>query len=244
MALSNILLVFDLFTQMMNPKPKSASALWQFWIDRGGTFTDIVARHPNGKILTHKLLSENSAQYPDAAIQGIRDLLNLEKEQAIPMAEIAAIKMGTTVATNALLEREGEKTVLAISKGFKDILRIGYQNRPKLFALDIELAEMLYADVIEIDERFDAHGSILHKLDISTTTQQLQTAFNQGFNSIAIVLMHGYRFTEHEEQVEAIAKSIGFEQISVSHKVSPLMKIVPRGDTTVLDAYLSPILSR
>lgn len=244
MALSNILLVFDLFTQMMNPKPKSAPALWQFWIDRGGTFTDIVARHPNGKILTHKLLSENSAQYPDAAIQGIRDLLNLEKEQAIPMAEIAAIKMGTTVATNALLEREGEKTVLAISKGFKDILRIGYQNRPKLFALDIELAEMLYADVIEIDERFDAHGSILHKLDISTTTQQLQTAFNQGFNSIAIVLMHGYRFTEHEEQVEAIAKSIGFEQISVSHKVSPLMKIVPRGDTTVLDAYLSPILSR
>jgi len=228
----------------MNSQTLSEDNRWQFWIDRGGTFTDIIGRKPDGELLTHKLLSENSAQYADAAIQGIRDLLNLTQEQAIPMADIGAIKMGTTVATNALLERQGEKTLLAISKGFKDILRIGYQNRPKLFALDIELAEMLYTDVVEIDERLDAQGVVLCPLDLTTTEQQLQQAFNEGYRSIAIVLMHGYRFTEHEKKIEEIAQAIGFSQVSVSHKVSPLMKIVSRGDTTVLDAYLSPILRR
>ena len=228
----------------MNSQILSKDDRWQFWIDRGGTFTDIIGRKPSGEILTHKLLSENPAQYPDAAIQGIRDLLNLNQEQAIPMADIGAIKMGTTVATNALLERQGEKTLLAISRGFKDILRIGYQNRPKLFALDIELAEMLYANVIEIDERLDAQGVVICPLDLNTTKKQLQQSFKEGYRCIAIVLMHGYRFTEHEQKVEEIAQAIGFSQVSVSHKVSPLMKIVSRGDTTVLDAYLSPILRR
>jgi len=228
----------------MNSQTPLKDTRWQFWIDRGGTFTDIIGRKPGGELLTHKLLSENPVQYPDAAIQGIRDLLNLTQEQVIPVADIGAIKMGTTVATNALLERQGEKTLLAISKGFKDILRIGYQNRPKLFALDIELAEMLYADVIEIDERLDAQGVVLCPLDLNTTEQKVQQAFNKGYRSIAIVLMHGYRFTEHEKKIEEIAQTIGFSQVSVSHKVSPLMKIVSRGDTTVLDAYLSPILRR
>ena len=228
----------------MNSQILSKDNRWQFWIDRGGTFTDIIGRMPSGELLTHKLLSENPAQYADAAIQGIRNLLDLTQEQTIPMADIGAIKMGTTVATNALLERQGEKTLLAISKGFKDILRIGYQNRPKLFALDIELAEMLYTDVVEIEERLDARGEVLRALDLATTEQQLQKAFNEGYRSIAIALMHGYRFTEHEKIIEEIAQTIGFSQVSVSHKVSPLMKIVPRGDTTVLDAYLSPILRR
>ena len=228
----------------MSLEPQLKSELWQFWIDRGGTFTDIIARQPGGHLVTHKLLSENPAQYPDAAIQGIRDLLELSKNQPIPMSEIGAIKMGTTVATNALLERNGEKTVLAINKGFKDILRIGYQNRPNLFAIDIELAEMLYADVVEIDERTDAHGVVVSPLNQDEVTGQLQSVFDRGFRSIAIVLMHGYRFTEHERIIEDIAEKIGFSQISVSHKASPLMKIIPRGDTTVLDAYLSPILRR
>ena len=228
----------------MNSQTLSEDNRWQFWIDRGGTFTDIIGCRPDGELLTHKLLSENPAQYPDAAIQGIRDLLNLNQGQAIPMADIGTIKMGTTVATNALLERQGEKTLLAISKGFKDILRIGYQNRPKLFALDIELVEMLYADVIEIDERLDAKGTVICPLDLNLTEQLLQQAFNKGYRSIAIVLMHGYRFTEHEKKTEEIANTIGFSQVSVSHRVSPLMKIVSRGDTTVLDAYLSPILRR
>ena len=228
----------------MSLEPQLKSELWQFWIDRGGTFTDIIARQPDGHLVTHKLLSENPAQYPDAAIQGIRDLLELSKNQPIPMSEIGAIKMGTTVATNALLERNGEKTVLAINKGFKDILRIGYQNRPNLFAIDIELAAMLYADVVEIDERTDAHGVVVSPLNQDEVTGQLQSVFDRGFRSIAIVLMHGYRFTEHERIIEDIAEKIGFSQISVSHKASPLMKIIPRGDTTVLDAYLSPILRR
>ena len=228
----------------MNLKTQLKKELWQFWIDRGGTFTDIIARQPGGYLVTHKLLSENPAQYSDAAIQGIRDLLELNKDQPIPMSEIGTIKMGTTVATNALLERNGEKTILAINKGYKDILRIGYQNRPNLFAIDIELAEMLYSDVVEIDERTDAHGVVVSPLNQDEVTRQLKGAFDRGFRSIAIVLMHGYRFIRHERRIEDIAKKIGFSQISVSHKASPLMKIVPRGDTTVLDAYLSPILRR
>ena len=222
-----------------NERPK-----WQFWIDRGGTFTDIIGRSPKGDISTHKLLSENSTQYKDAAIQGIRDLLCLKDEEDIPIDQIDSIKMGTTVATNALLERKGENTLLAISSGFADILRIGYQQRPKLFSLDIKLPDMLYSNIVEIEERIDINGKIIKKLDPIETKKLLKDAFDQGFKSIAIVLMHGYRHQSHEKQVSTIAKKIGFEQISVSHRVSPLMKIIPRGDTTVVDAYLSPILRR
>ena len=222
-----------------NERPK-----WQFWIDRGGTFTDIIGRSPKGDISTHKLLSENSTQYKDAAIQGIRDLLCLKDEEDIPTDQINSIKMGTTVATNALLERKGENTLLAISSGFADILRIGYQQRPKLFSLDIKLPDMLYSNIVEIEERIDINGKIIKKLDPIKTKKLLKDAFDQGFKSIAIVFMHGYRHQSHEKQVSTIAKKIGFEQISVSHRVSPLMKIIPRGDTTVVDAYLSPILRR
>ena len=217
---------------------------WQFWIDRGGTFTDVIGRNPKGKIATQKLLSENPKHYKDAAIQGIRDLLSIDRKESIPMHQIDSIKMGTTVATNALLERKGERTLLAITKGFADILRIGYQQRPKLFSLDIQLPDMIYSDIVEIDERVDIKGDVLIKLDLSNTKKILTEAFNEGFKSIAIVLLHGYRYQEHEIQISVIAKQIGFEQISVSHKISPLMKIIPRGDTTVVDAYLSPILRR
>ncbi len=221
----------------INETPK-----WQFWIDRGGTFTDIVSKSPKGELKTHKLLSENPTQYKDAAIQGIRDLLSLKNKESIPVHQIDSIKMGTTVATNALLERKGEKTLLAITRGFADILRIGYQQRPKLFSLDIQLPDMLYSDIVEIDERVDTKGAVLKELDPVVTEQILRKAFNEGFKSIAIVLLHGYRHWEHEQQISLIAKKIGFEQISASHQISPLMKIIPRGDTTVVDAYLSPIL--
>ncbi len=184
----------------MNSQSQQDKKLWQFWIDRGGTFTDIVGCNPDGEILIHKLLSENPNQYADAAIQGIRDLLKLTHKDAIPMAQIGVIKMGTTVATNALLERQGEKTLLAITEGFGDILRIGYQNRPKLFAIDILLPEMLYSDVIEIDERLDSHGCVIKPLDEKTTETQLQKYFIDGYRTLAIVLMHGYRYSEHEKK--------------------------------------------
>ena len=228
----------------MIKKFKNTHNKWQFWIDRGGTFTDIIGRNPEGKISTHKLLSENPQQYDDAAIQGIRDILSLKSYDQIPIDKIDLIKMGTTVATNALLERNGERTLLAITKGFGDILRIGYQQRPNLFALDIKLPDMLYSEVEEIDERVDIHGNIIKKLDKSGTEVKLKKAFDNGYRSIAIVLLHGYRYKKHENQINLIAQKIGFEQISVSHQVIPLMKIVPRGDTTVIDAYLSPILRR
>ena len=217
---------------------------WQFWIDRGGTFTDVIAKTPQGALRTHKLLSENPTQYTDAAIQGIRDLLGLEAGETIPMDAIDSIKMGTTVATNALLERQGERTLLAITQGLGDILRIGYQQRPKLFALDIQLPDILYSNVIEIEERMSAQGECIKPLDIAKTKKQLQEAFDQGYRAIAIVLLHGYRYHENESTIKNIAQGMGFEQISLSHEVSPLMKIVPRGDTTVVDAYLSPILRR
>lgn len=215
---------------------------WQFWIDRGGTFTDIVARRPDGTLATHKLLSENSAQYADAAMAGIRYLLGLKNNEPIPADAIDAVKMGTTVATNALLERKGEPTLLAITRGFRDQLRIAYQNRPRIFDRAIVLPTLLYSDVIEIDERIGAHGEIITPLDEMTTRNALNAAWILGFRAIAIVLMHGYRFTRHEQRVGEIAREIGFTQISISHEVSPLMKIVSRGDTTVVDAYLSPIL--
>jgi len=217
---------------------------WEFWIDRGGTFTDIVARRPGGEIVVHKLLSANPEQYRDSSVQGIKDILGVAPNESIPVRKIAAIKMGTTVATNALLEREGEPTILVTSKGFGDALRIGYQNRPDLFALDIELPEMLYTDVLEIDERIDAQGRVLTQMNDDIAQAALQQYYDKGFRSIAIVLMHGYRYHEHELRLAAIAKVVGYPQISISHKVSPLMKLVSRGDTTVVDAYLSPVLSR
>ena len=217
---------------------------WEFWIDRGGTFTDIVARAPDGAITTHKLLSENPERYPDAAIQGIRDVLGVAQAEAIPGGDIDAVKMGTTVATNALLERKGERTLLAITRGFHDALRIAYQNRPKLFDRHIRLPELLYERAIEIDERMSAQGDVLAALDEDQARAALQAGYDDGFRALAIVFMHGYRYHDHEARVAAIAREIGFTQISVSHEVSPLMKLVGRGDTTVVDAYLSPILRR
>jgi len=217
---------------------------WQFWIDRGGTFTDIVARRPDGGIVTHKLLSENPEHYRDAALAGIRHLLGVSQGAPIPGEKIEAVKMGTTVATNALLERKGERTVLFITRGFRDALRIAYQNRPKIFSRHIVLPELLYSKVVEIDERVGAHGELLTPLDVEGTRRDLQAAYDEGYRSIAIVCMHGYRYQEHEKQAAVMARAIGYEQVSVSHEVSPLMKLVSRGDTTVVDAYLSPILRR
>ncbi|MGK7920958.1 MAG: hydantoinase/oxoprolinase N-terminal domain-containing protein, partial [Trichodesmium sp.] len=217
---------------------------WQFWIDRGGTFTDIVAKSPDGEIIIHKLLSENPEHYPDAPVQGIREILGISQNQPIPLEQIEVIKMGTTVATNALLERKGDRTVLVITKGFKDALRIGYQNRPNIFARQIILPEMLYEKVIEVAERYTAKGEEIIPLQTTELIPQLETAYNEGIRSCAIVLMHGYRYPKHEQKIKEIAQEIGFTQISVSHEVSPLMKLVGRGDTTVVDAYLSPILRR
>ena len=217
---------------------------WQFWIDRGGTFTDIVARRPDGQLVTHKLLSENPERYRDAAVHGIRELLGLPANAPIPGAAIEAVKMGTTVATNALLERRGERTVLLITRGFGDALRIAYQNRPKLFVRNIVLPSLVYERVIEIDERIGARGEIVVPLDIDAAARELRAAYADGFGACAIVLMHGYRFPEHERKLAELARAIGFGQVSVSHEVSPLMKLVSRGDTTVVDAYLSPILRR
>jgi len=217
---------------------------WDFWIDRGGTFTDIVARSPEGALKTHKLLSINPGQYADAATRGIRDLLGLGGDAAIPPENIGAVKMGTTVATNALLERQGARTVLVTTKGFGDQLAIGYQNRPHLFDLDIKKPEQLYEQVIEIDERVSASGEVLRIPDLAAARTTLQFAKDDGIEAVAICFLHGYRFTDHEAQIADLAREIGFAQISASHEVSPLMKYVGRGDTTVADAYLSPILRR
>ncbi|USQ94610.1 hydantoinase B/oxoprolinase family protein [Caulobacter sp. RL271] len=210
---------------------------WEFWIDRGGTFTDIVARRPDGSLVTHKLLSENPEHYADAAVAGVRTLLP-------EGATIDAVKMGTTVATNALLERKGEPTVLAITQGHADALRIGYQARPKLFERHVVKPEALYDRVVEIDERMSVEGGVLRPLDETAARAGLQAVYDAGFRAIAIVLLHGFRFTDHEARVAHIAREIGFTQVSASHEVSPLMKLVGRGDTTVVDAYLSPILRR
>ncbi len=223
---------------------KLAADTWQFWIDRGGTFTDVVGRKPDGSLVTHKLLSENPEQYDDAAVAGIRHLLGVARDAALPVRRIEVVKMGTTVATNALLERKGERTVLLITRGFRDALRIAYQNRPRLFDRRIVLPELLYSKVVEVDERVGAHGELVLPLDEAGARQRLQVAFEEGYRSIAIVLMHGYRYTDHEATLAVMAEAVGFTQISVSHRVSPLMKLVPRGDTTVVDAYLSPILAR
>ncbi|MEQ9121892.1 MAG: hydantoinase/oxoprolinase family protein, partial [Alphaproteobacteria bacterium] len=223
------------------PRPKSK---WQFWIDRGGTFTDIVARKPDGSILTHKLLSVNPERYADAATQGIRELLELPGDAPIPADAIDAVKMGTTVGTNALLERKGERTCLAVTRGFRDLLRIAYQNRPRLFDLEIKLPELLYSHVIELDERVLADGTVERPLDEAAAKAALAEAHGQGFRSIAILTLHGYRYPEHEARVAELAAEAGFTQISASHKASPLIKAVGRGDTAVVDAYLSPVLRR
>lgn len=234
--------------------------------DRGGTFTDIIAvtnsqtiidrlsghterflivpLKPQEWVIVYKLLSENPTQYQDAVIQGIRDIMGLSTHEPIPHTAIEVVKMGTTVATNALLERQGERVVLLITKGFKDALRIGYQNRPDIFARHIILPTMLYEQVIEVEERYDAHGNELTPVNITQLQQDLQAVYHTGIRSCAIVFMHSDRYPQHEQQVAAIAEEIGFTQISVSHQVSPLIKLVSRGDTTVVDAYLTPILRR
>ncbi len=217
---------------------------WQFWIDRGGTFTDIVARRPDGGLVTHKLLSEDPARYRDAALAGIRDLLGISRDAAIPADRIAAVRMGTTVATNALLERRGERTALFITRGFGDALRIAWQNRPHIFERHIRLPELLYGAAWEVDERIGAHGDVIRAPDPAALRRDFASARKQGYAAIAIVFMHGYRFPVHEQLAAAIARDCGFAQISVSHEVSPLMKLVARGDTTVVDAYLTPVLRR
>jgi 5-oxoprolinase (ATP-hydrolysing) len=222
----------------------SRTSQWQFWIDRGGTFTDIVGRRPDGTLVTHKLLSENPEQYRDAAVAGIRHLLGLEAGEPITPDLVECVKMGTTVATNALLERKGERTLLVTTQGFRDALRIAYQNRPRLFDRHIVLPELLYTEVIEARERVAAHGEVIQPLDQAHLRSALQAAHGRGLRSVAIVFMHGYRYTDHEAAAARLAQEIGFTQVSTSHGTSPMMKLVSRGDTTVVDAYLSPILRR
>lgn len=220
------------------------SERWQFWIDRGGTFTDIVGRRPDGRLVTHKLLSENPEHYRDAAVAGIRHLLGLPPGAPITPERVECVKMGTTVATNALLERKGEPTLLVITRGFRDALRIAYQDRPRLFERHIVLPELLYRRVIEAQERIGADGTVVTPLDLAHLRERLWAAFVAGLRSVAIVFMHGWRWPAHEQAAAALARELGFTQVSVSHEVSPLMKLVGRGDTTVVDAYLSPILRR
>ena len=221
-----------------------AASRWQFWIDRGGTFTDVVARRPDGTLLTHKLLSDNPGQYRDAAVAAMRELLGLRAHQPITPQQVQCVRMGTTVATNALLERKGEPVVLVTTRGFRDALRIAYQNRPRLFDRHIVLPEMLYARVIEAGERVGADGAVIEPLDEVALRHELQQAYASGLRAAAIVFLHGWTFTAHEQAAARIAREVGFTQVSVSHEVSPLIRFVSRGDTTVVDAYLSPILRR
>ncbi|EHK55975.1 hydantoinase B/oxoprolinase family protein [Allomesorhizobium alhagi] len=217
---------------------------WDFWIDRGGTFTDIIGRSPEGALHPRKLLSENPEAYSDAAIQGIRDLLGVKSGEPMPSHLIGDVKMGTTVATNALLERKGDRVLLLITKGFRDALRIAYQARPDIFAKEIILPEQLYEKVIEVDERVGADGIVYKLLDIAAVKPLIEQAKDDGIDAVAIVFMHAWKFPEHERAIAKTCRKLGFGQVSVSHEVSPLVKLVGRGDTTVVDAYLSPILSR
>ncbi|GFG87545.1 hydantoinase B/oxoprolinase family protein [Mycolicibacter algericus] len=218
--------------------------MWQFWIDRGGTFTDIVARRPDGRLLTHKLLSENPDRYRDAAVAGIRALLQVPDDAPIPPGTVEAVRMGTTVATNALLERAGERTLLVITRGFGDALRIGYQNRPRIFDRHIVLPDQLYERTVEVDERVGADGSVLRAPDLDALGEALRAAHADGIRSVAVVCLHSYRNPAHEQAIGALAEQLGFSQISLSSEVSPLPKLIPRGDTAVVDAYLSPVLRR
>ncbi|MBU6503783.1 MAG: 5-oxoprolinase, partial [Burkholderiales bacterium] len=227
---------------------RNTSPRWQFWIDRGGTFTDIVGRRPEPgggySLVTHKLLSDNPQQYRDAAVAGVRHLLGLAADEPITPELVECVKMGTTVATNALLERKGEPTLLVITRGFRDALRIAYQNRPRLFERHIVLPELLYSVVVEAQERVAADGEVLQPLNESLLKQELLSQYRKGFRSISIVFLHGWRHVAHEQAAAEIAREAGFTQVSTSHETSPLMKLVSRGDTTVVDAYLSPILRR
>lgn len=217
---------------------------WEFWIDRGGTFTDVVGRRPDGVLITHKLLSEDPDRYRDPAVAGIRHVLGTPAHVPVRAGLIESVRLGTTVATNALLERKGEPTVLVISEGFRDALRIAYQSRPRLFDRRIVLPKLLYSRVIEVRERVGAHGEVIVPLDDDAVTCDLREAYEAGFRSVAVVCMHGYRYHRHESLIGEIARGIGYTQVSESHRTSPLMKLVSRGDTTVVDAYLSPILDR
>src|SRR3990167_1820463 len=225
-------------TTMQTPRP----ARWQFWIDRGGTFTDVVGKRSDGQLVTHKLLSDNPEQYRDAAGAGIRPLLGLAPGAPVTPELVECVKMGTTVATNALLERKGEPTLLVTTQGFRDALRIAYQNRPRIFDRHIELPELLYSRVIEAQERIGAHGDVIEPLDEEHLKERLWGAYDTGLRSVAIVFMHGYRYTQHEQAAARLARQAGFTQVSTSHQTSPMMKFVGRGDTTVVYAYLSPIL--
>nr|WP_306324275.1 MULTISPECIES: hydantoinase B/oxoprolinase family protein [unclassified Streptomyces] len=220
---------------------------WQFWIDRGGTFTDVVTKRPDGRLVTHKLLSDNPSRYADPAVFAIRELLGEHTESA-PVAgagePIDSVRMGTTVATNALLERRGEPTALVITRGFRDALRIAYQNRPRIFARRIELPELLHERVIEVDERVDAQGEVLTPLDLDSLEAALRRTYEDGIRAVAVVCLHSHLHPDHEREIGALAECVGFPQISLSSEVSPLMKVVPRGDTAVVDAYLSPVLRR
>ena len=226
------------------PQTPPSDTRWQFWVDRGGTFTDVVGRRPDGSLVTYKLLSENPEQYKDAAVAGIRHLLGLKPGEPVTPEQVDCVKMGTTVATNALLERKGEPTLLVTTRGFRDALRIAYQNRPRLFDRQIVLPELLYQVVVEADERVGAHGDVVQALDAEALRGAMQAQYLLGLRSVAVVFMHGYRYTAHELAAKRIAQEIGFTQISTSHETSPMMKFVSRGDTTVVDAYLSPILGR
>src|SRR5262245_41469550 len=205
---------------------KTSPQLWDFWIDRGGTFTDVVGRRPDGSLVAHKLLSDNPEAYRDAAVQGIRNLLGLRPGEAIPAGRVGAIKMGTTVATNALLERKGERTLLVITKGFRDALRIGYQARPKIFARHIVKPDTLFERVVEVDERVRADGTIERAPDLAAVRKALEAAQHDGIRAVAIVFMHAYRYPAPEAKVAAVARELGFSQVSVSHEVSPLIKLV------------------
>ena len=217
---------------------------WRFWIDRGGTFTDIVARAPDGALVTRKYLSENPEAYDDAALHGVRQILGAPADAPIPSDMIEVVKMGTTVATNALLEKKGDAVVLATTRGFRDVIEIGYQARPDTFALHVTKPELLYGEVIEIDERVRADGTVETPLDMDAARAALRAAHDKGYRAIAIVLVHGHRHRAHERALARLAGEIGFTQISASHDVSPLTKIVSRGETSVVDAYLTPVLRR
>ena len=217
---------------------------WAFWIDRGGTFTDVIARTPDGELRSAKLLSENPDHYDDAAVEGIRRMLELAADEAIPADRIEHVRMGTTVATNALLERKGERTALVTTRGFRDALKIGHQSRPSLFALDIRRPEQLCDEIVEVDERIDADGETRRSLDEADLREQLTQLRKNGIKALAVILVHGYRYPEHEKRIGEIAAELGFEQVSLSHRVSPLIRFIGRGDTTVVDAYLSPVLRR
>ena len=228
----------------MNQSASKTTDSFDFWIDRGGTFTDIIAKAADGTLSARKLLSENPGVYDDAALEGIRQTLGLETGAAIPPGRIGTVRMGTTVATNALLERKGDKTLLLITKGFRDALRIAYQARPDIFAKEIILPEQLYTKVAEVPERVLADGTVETPFDETAAREALSAAKAEGIDAVAIVFMHSWRYPEHEAKAKALAREAGFTQISVSHEVSPLVKLVGRGDTTVVDAYLTPILKR